>query len=182
MINFKILYRCPSCGARTRIRLPAGKKVRVRCGNCGEVLPVDRRGILLTALSRGVKRFFADLLPRILIALTDLAWLIVGLALKPLRLVWRRLPPGLRNLVLGAAFALLLGAFLFLEGRARFSAMLSLVLVIVLAGGVIVLIMRGPAALRDILRRVSGSLFRHCRACGYRYFSWARRCPRCGEE
>ena len=54
--------------------------------------------------------------------------------------------------------------------------------VTVLAGGIIVLIVRGPAALKDILRLVSDSLFRRCRACGYRYFSWARRCPRCGEE
>jgi len=97
MINFKILYRCPSCGARNRIRLPAGKKVRVRCGHCGEVLPVDRRGLLLTALGRGVKKFFADLLPRLLLAVTDLVWLVLGLALKPLGLVWRFLPEKLRK-------------------------------------------------------------------------------------
>ena len=182
MINFKILYRCPHCGARNRIRLPAGKKVRVRCGNCGEVLPVDRRRILLTALGRGWKKIFADLLPRFLLAVTDLVWLVLGLALKPLGLIWRRLPLAPRKIILAAAFGLLLGAFLLSEGKARFSAMLTLIALIVLAGGIIVLIVRGPAALRDILRRVSDGLFRSCRACGYRYFAWARRCPRCGEQ
>ena len=59
------------------MRLVSGKKVRVRCGSCGESLPLDKRRVFTLAAWQWIKNFFSDRLPKVLLVLVNVFYLIM---------------------------------------------------------------------------------------------------------
>jgi len=182
MIEVKLITRCKECGARNRVRLPAGSKVRIRCGNCGAPIAPTRREIFLMWFGKAARNFFAESLPRFLLAVADTAAAVLGALFAPLRGLWRMLPFRLRRVLTWAGFAVLLIAYLLIEGTLKLVSMLMLLAVLVLAALAIILAVRGPAAFRQIVSQWTGSFIRLCPNCGHRYFRWLRSCPRCGAK
>lgn len=181
MIEVKLITHCQACSARNRVRIPAGKKVRVRCGNCGAPITLSRRGILLLALRQGARNFFAETLPGFLLALTGIVAAVMRALFAPLRIVWRTLPFRLRRGLAWAGFAVLFVAYMVTEGTLKLASMLMLFGILVLAALAIVLAVQGPAAFRQIISQWAGNIIRCCPCCGHRYFGWVKSCPKCGE-
>jgi len=181
MIEVKLITHCKACSARNRVRLSAGKKVRIRCGNCGAPITLSRRRILLLALRQGARNFFAETLPNFLLALTNIVAAVMGALFAPLRRVWRMLPFRLRRGLAWGGFAVLFVAYLVIEGTLKLASMLMLFGILVLAALAIVLAVRGPAAFRQIISQWAGNIIRCCPRCGHRYFGWVKNCPKCGE-
>jgi hypothetical protein len=181
MIEVKLITRCKDCSARNRVRLPAGRKVRIRCGNCGAAITLSRREILLLGFRQASRNFFAESLPKFLLAAAGTVAVVLRTLFAPLRRVWRMLPFRLRRVLAWAGFAVLLVAYLVIEGTLKLASMLMLFAVIVLATLAIILAVRGPAAFRQIISQWTGGLIRCCPNCGHRHFRWIKNCPRCGE-
>jgi len=173
--------RCPYCGRRNRIRLMAGKRVRIRCGFCGEVLPVDKRRIVMRALGQYARTFFSERLPLLLIAGVDAVAQVAGALFRPVSLLWKSLiPPELRKRLAWGGIALLVVAYMILEGALKLTSMLFLVVVLALVMVAVYIAARGPVAFMHLVRQASRKFIRWCPYCGHRYFGWLKSCPRCG--
>jgi hypothetical protein len=182
MIEVKLITRCKDCSARNRVQLPAGRKVRIRCGNCGAPITLTRREILLLGFRQASRNFFAESLPKFLLAVAETVAAVLRALFAPLRRMWRMLPFRLRRVLAWAGFAVLSIAYLVIEGTLKLASMLVLLAVLVLATLAIILAVRGPAAFRQIISQWTGSFIRPCPYCGHRYFRWLKNCPRCGEK
>ncbi|HUU26890.1 MAG TPA: hypothetical protein VM123_03690 [archaeon] len=180
MSELKLLIRCPACGAANRVRLVTGKKVRVRCGSCGGLLPVGRRRIFLLLLWQAAKSFLGTQLPLLLIAAVDKTALILGAILRPLRSLWYLVPLKARRRLFWGVVILLLLAYAALEGTLKLTSMLILIVILALAMAVLIIATQGWSALIQIIHHLTGRIFRTCPSCGHRYFGWVKRCPRCG--
>ena len=178
MSEFTFFMRCPRCGAKNRVRLVIGKRVRVRCGSCNEPLQLDKKRVLALTAWQGTKRFFAHRLPNALVAVVELLLKMIGVLISPLRMLWRRLPLGVRNRLGWILLAVLAVSYLVVEGTLKFSSMLVLAALLVLAMTAVMVAARGPLALRQMM----GNVIRNCPSCGHRYFGWLKSCPRCGSD
>lgn len=176
MSDLTFFMRCPECGAKNRVRLVSGKKVRVRCGSCGEPLPLDKKRVFTLAAWQWIKHFLAFRLPQILTALVNTVYKVCGALLSPLTAAWRRLPLKARKRLGWTLLAALVVSYLIVEDTLRLGSLLALVLLLVLAMIAVLLAARGPLAVREMFGRV----IRKCPSCGHRYFGWLRNCPRCG--
>lgn len=181
MIELKLITRCRACGARNRLHLPAGKKVRIRCGNCGALITVSRRGIFLLAFKQVAGNFIAVTLPNLLLAVTGIVAAVLRVLFTPLRRMWRILPLRLRRGLALGGFAVLFIAYMVVEGTLKLASMLMLFAVLVLATLAIILAVRGPAAFKQIISQWTGNILRCCPHCGHRYFGWVKSCPKCGD-
>ena len=179
MIQMKLLMRCPSCGAQNRLRLVTGKKVRVRCGFCGELLPATTGRILVLALGRGVKSFFIRILPLALISLVDLTAFILKTIFYPLKRLWRLVPERIRLRLAWTFIIALMLSYIAVQGTIKLSSLLILSAVLTLVTIVMVLSVSGPRALAGLVRHLAGRILRTCPSCGHRYFGWLKCCPRC---
>ena len=182
MIEMTLITRCKECSARNRVQLPAGKKVRIRCGKCSAPITLTRRDIILLGFRQALGKFFAESLPGFLLAAVGTVAAVLRALFAPLRRIWRMLPFKLRRVLVWTGFAILLVAYLVIEGTLKLASMLMLLAVLVLATLAIILAVRGPAAFRQIISQWAGSLIRLCPYCGHRYFRWLKNCPRCGER
>ena len=180
MLEVKMVIRCQACGARNRVRIPAGKKVRVRCGNCSAPITLSRRGIFLLAFKQVARNFVADTLPEFLLAVAGAVAAVLRALFTPLRRVWRAFPARARRVLGWSLFAVLLVFYMVAEGTVKLASMLMLLAILVLATLAVILAVRGPAALGQIISQWTGSILRRCPGCGHRYFRWVRSCPRCG--
>jgi hypothetical protein len=178
--EFSIIAACPACGAKNRVRLKTGSKVRIRCGRCGEQIALNRRGMALTMLWQFLYRYFSDTLPRyLLLAFNTLARLLGGL-ISPIGRLWGVLPWKVRKRFAWAAMAGLALFYLFTEGTVQLSSLLLLALLLVLATLAVVVAARGPSALGEVSRKLRSIFLRSCPGCGHRYFGWVKNCPNCG--
>jgi len=180
MSQIRLQMRCPSCGVQNRLRLPAGKRLRVRCGKCGQPLPVSRGRLFRAWLGTQARLFFTDGLPLGLLFVVDLLIKALGLLLFPLVWGWGRLSAkGRQRFLLGVIVVLSL-AYLYEEGAGKLGDMLNLGAIFFAVSVAMLLFVRGPRELLDRLRRVSARTFHTCGRCGYRYFGWLKSCPKCG--
>ena len=176
MSNLTFFMRCPGCGAKNRVRLVSGKKLRVRCGSCGEPLPLDKKRVFSLAAWQWIKAFFSDRLPKILLALVNAFYKVAGALLAPAAAVWRRLPLKARKRLSWTVLAVLVVIYLVVENTLKLGSLLALVLLLALAMVAVLLAARGPLAVREMFGRV----IRKCPSCGHRYLGWLKGCPRCG--
>ena len=176
MSEFTFFMRCPRCRAKNRVRLVSGKRLRVRCGNCGEPLQLDKKRVFALTAWQGTKRFFAYRLPNALVAVVELLLKMLGVLTSPFRALWRRLPLGFRKRLGWVLLAVLAVSYMVVEGTFKFSSLLVLAALLVLAMTAVMVAARGPLALRQMM----GKVIRNCPSCGHRYFGWLKSCPRCG--
>ena len=176
-----MIIRCQACGAKNRVRLPSGQRIRVRCGSCGEAIPISRRLLMVKLTGAALGRFFASILPEFLIAAVGLTGRVLGVFFSPLKLLWRRLPPNLRRRTSWVLVAALAVVYLFAEGTVRFSSLALLAALLLLASLAVLVAARGPGVVMDMLGRARRKLFRTCPSCGHHHFGWVKSCPRCGE-
>ena len=169
--------RCHGCGAKNKVRLVSGKRVRARCGNCGEVLPLDKSRVVALVAWQGTKRFFAYRLPRALLLFVDLILKVLSGLFSPLRALWRRLPPTLRKRLGWVMLSVLVISYLVVEDTLKLGSLLALAVLLALAITAVMVTARGPLALRQMVDKI----IRRCPSCGHRYFGWLKSCPRCGE-
>ncbi|MCE5273104.1 hypothetical protein LLH00_17645 [bacterium] len=180
MSQIRLQMRCPSCGVPNRLRLPAGKRLRVRCGKCGNPLPVGRGRLLRAWLASRARWLFTDGLPLGLLAAVELVIKVLGLLLFPLVWGWRRLSDRGRQRFLLGVIVLLGLAYLYEEGADKLGDLLNLGAIFFAVSVAMLLFVRGPRELLDRLRRVSARTFHTCGRCGQRYFGWLKSCPKCG--
>lgn len=178
MSEFTFFMRCRLCGAKNRVRLVSGKRVRVRCGNCGETLQLDKKRVFALTAWQGTKKFFAYRLPNALLVVVNLLLKVLGVLISPLRALWHRLPPGLRKRLGWALLAVLVVSYMVVEGTLKFSSLLTLAVLLALAMAAVMVAARGPLTLRQMM----GKIIRQCPSCGHRYFGWLKSCPRCGSD
>ena len=176
MSNLTFFMRCPGCGAKNRVRLQSGKRVRVRCGSCGESLPLSKRRVVLLLFWKWIASLFTRGMPLALTALVDTVLKVFSTVFSPLKAIWRKLPRGLRTRLIWICIGVLVISYLVMEGSFRLSSLLVLALLLALAAVAIVFAAQGPIALRQIFSKV----IRRCPSCGHRYFGWLKGCPRCG--
>ncbi len=180
MKEFSFIAACPACGAKNRVRLKAGSKVRIRCGRCGEQIAVDRGRMVLSVLWQGFRRFWGDTLPRYLLwAFNGLANLLGGL-FRPLWRLWGVVPWKVRKRFAWVALAGLALFYFLTEGTVQLTSLLLLAVLLALATVAVIVAARGPSALRGLHHKLGGFLLRRCPGCGHRYFGWVRNCPNCG--
>jgi hypothetical protein len=179
MVQMKLLMRCSSCGAQNRLRLVTGKKVRVRCGFCGELLPATTGRILILTLGRGIKSFFVRALPLALIFFVDLITHLLKTILYPLKRLWRIFPERIRLRLAWTFIIALMLSYMAVQGTIKLSSLLILSAVLTLVAIVMALSLSGPGALAGMARHLAGRILRTCPSCGHRYFGWLKCCPRC---
>jgi hypothetical protein len=180
MAEFTFITSCPACGAKNRVRLNTGRRVRIRCGKCGEPISVDRRRVVLTALWQRLAGFFNRTLPLALLKVVEILGTNFGSVLAPLAKIRNLIPYRMRKRLAWMALAVLVLYYFLAEGTIKFSSLLFLAVLLVLATLVVVVAARGPAALREISRNVSGKILHRCPNCGHRYFRMVKNCPNCG--
>jgi len=178
MSDITFIMHCPMCGARNRVRLVTGSRVRVRCGNCGEIMPLEKRRVFAMAAWQGTKNFFGRHLPNILLALVDVVFKVLAVLFGPLRALLRRLPANVGRRLGWGVIGLLTVGYLVVEDTLTFSSLLTLVALLALAMVAVMLAVRGPRALVQMFRKI----IRECPSCGHRHFGWLKSCPRCGRE
>jgi hypothetical protein len=176
MNNLTFLMRCPGCGAKNRVLLQRGKRVRIRCGSCGESLPINKRRVMLLICRQWIISFFTRGLPITLTALVDAFLKFSGAVLSPLKALWRKLPRALRTRLGWFLIGVLVLSYLVMEDSFKLSSLLVLALLLALAAVAIVFAAQGPSALRQMFSKV----IRRCPSCGHRHFGWLKGCPRCG--
>ncbi|MBW7996067.1 MAG: hypothetical protein FVQ81_05730 [Candidatus Glassbacteria bacterium] len=181
MQEFNFIAGCSACGAKNRVRLTAGRKVRIRCGRCGQQLGIDRRRMVLSAIWQKLSAFFSSTLPLFLLWAVGGIMSLLGGILRPLGKTWGVLPWRLRKQLAWIALAVLAVFFFLSEGTIRFSSLLILALLLVLASVVVVVAARGPSALWELKSMFGGTFLRRCPNCGHRYFGWVKNCPNCGD-
>ncbi len=182
MSEIRLQMRCPSCGARNRLRLPAGKKLRVTCGGCREPLPIGRGRLLRAWAAWQARRLFTHGLPLALLALIDLLVKMLGLLLFPLVWGWKKMSEPARQRVIWSLIVVLGLGYLYLEGANKLGDLLNLGLIIFGVSLGMLILMRGPRALLDRIREAAGGTLHRCRHCGHGYSNWLKSCPKCGHE
>ncbi len=179
--EFSFIATCPACEARNRVRLKTGGRIRIRCGRCGEPIAVDRRRMVLATLWQSCRKFLGYTLPGYLLWVVNTLVRLAGTLLRPLERLWGAvLPWKIRKRLAWAALAGLVMFYFFTEGTIQLSSLLLLALLLVLATLAVVAAAGGPAALRELRRKLGGVFLRRCPGCGHRYFGWVKNCPNCG--
>lgn len=181
MSQFHLIIRCRSCGAKNRVRLVSGQRVRIRCGSCGALIPLDRKRVIAGLLAGWLKTFFGVLLPNFLVIVVDWIAAVLGFVFRPLRWLWRRLPEKARRRTAWALIVVVTGLYFFAEGKVQSGALVLLGVLLVLAAAAVLMAARGPRALIELVGRAKNKFMRTCPYCGHRYFGWVRNCPGCGE-
>ncbi len=176
----ELIIRCPACGALNRLRAPAGQGRRARCGACRAILPAARRELVLLLLRRHAGAFFGRRLPLALLAAVEAVYFILGIAVRPLLLLWRLIPLRARRIAGWVLITPLAAAYVVYEGTLQLSSLLLLGALLLIVMIVMLVAVRGPQAASDLFRSFGRRLFRSCPSCGYRSFSAVRNCPRCG--